>query len=166
MTNTLKDILVATDFSEASGTALLYGRDMARRFGARLHVIHVVDLLLAHVGAAEGFLGNIQELQDEDEAQAERELQALLSEDDRQNLRARTAVVTSSTPAEAIVEYAVAQRIGLIIMGTHGRRAVARLLLGSVAERVVRTAPCPVLTVRHPEREFVVPDELATAATT
>jgi len=49
-------------------------------------------------------------------------------------------------------------------MGTHGRGALARLMMGSVAERVVRLAPCPVLTVRHPEREFVRPDTLAAAA--
>ena len=54
--------------------------------------------------------------------------------------------------------------INLIIIGTHGRGAVAHLLMGSVAERVVRTAPCPVLTVRHPEHEFVVPDALTTTA--
>jgi nucleotide-binding universal stress UspA family protein len=158
--NMLKDILVATDFGEASNTALLYGREFARRFGARLHVIHVVDLLVAHVGASEGFITNLQELQEDDETQAERDLQALLSEEDRQVLRARTAVTTSSTPAEAIVEYAKAENIGLIVLGTHGRQAMARLLVGSVAERVVRRAPCPVLTVRHPEHEFILPDAL------
>jgi nucleotide-binding universal stress UspA family protein len=158
--NILKDILVATDFGEASNTALLYGRDLARRFGARLHVIHVVDLLVGHVGASEGLIGNLQELQEDDEAQAERDVQALLSDEDRQMLRARTVVTTSSTPAEAIVDYAKAQNIGLIVVGTHGRRAMARLFVGSVAERVVRSAPCPVLTVRHPEHEFIVPDAL------
>ena len=50
------------------------------------------------------------------------------------------------------------QKIDLIVMGTHGRSGMERLLVGSVAERVIRTAPCPVLTVRHPEHEFIVPD--------
>jgi nucleotide-binding universal stress UspA family protein len=162
--NTLKDVLVATDFGEASNTALLYGRELARRFGARLHVIHVVDLLVAHVGASEGFITNLQELQQDDEVQAEEDLQRLLSEEDRQALRARTVVTTSSTPAEAIVDYAKTANIGLIVVGTHGRRAMARLLVGSVAERVVRSAPCPVLTVRHPEHEFIVPDALQVVA--
>jgi signal recognition particle GTPase len=58
------------------------------------------------------------------------------------------------------VEYAKAERIDLVVMGTHGRVAVAHFLMGSIAERVVRTAPCPVLTVRSPEHEFVVPDAL------
>ncbi len=54
--------------------------------------------------------------------------------------------------------------IGCIVMGTHGRGAITRLLMGSVAERVVRSAPCPVLTVRHPQHEFVMPDLLTTTA--
>ena len=69
-------------------------------------------------------------------------------------------LITSNSPALAIVDYARQERINLIVTGTHGRGAVAHLLMGSVAERVVRTAPCPVLTVRHPEQEFVVPDAL------
>jgi nucleotide-binding universal stress UspA family protein len=63
-----------------------------------------------------------------------------------------------------IVGYAKENDVDLIIMGTHGRGAIAHLLMGSVAERVVRTAPCPVLTVRHPEHEFVLPDALAAVA--
>jgi nucleotide-binding universal stress UspA family protein len=69
-------------------------------------------------------------------------------------------VLVSNATAETIVDYARHHSIDLIVMGTHGRAAVAHLLMGSVAERVVRTASCPVLTVRHPEREFVVPDTL------
>jgi nucleotide-binding universal stress UspA family protein len=67
-------------------------------------------------------------------------------------------IVTSSAPAFAIVEFAKGSNVNLIVIGTHGRGGMAHLLLGSVAERVVRLPPCPVLTVRHPEREFVLPD--------
>ena len=67
---------------------------------------------------------------------------------------------TSDDPADAITEYAKTANIDLIVMGTNGRGAVAQLLVGSVAERVVRTAHCPVLTVKHPEHEFVLPDEV------
>jgi len=72
--------------------------------------------------------------------------------------------VRSLAPAESIVQYAKEYAIDLIVMGTRGNRALAHLLMGSVAERVVRTAPCPVLTVRHPEREFLVPDALVASA--
>ena len=64
------------------------------------------------------------------------------------------------TIAATIVAYAREKDIDLIVVGTHGRGLAAHLLMGSVAERVVRTAPCPVLTVRHPQREFVTPDAL------
>jgi nucleotide-binding universal stress UspA family protein len=84
---------------------------------------------------------------------------ALISDADRVGLRAQGVVVTSHVPAFAIVEYAKGHDVDLIVMGTHGRGAVAHLLMGSVAERVVRIAACPVLTVRHPEREFVLPDD-------
>ena len=62
-------------------------------------------------------------------------------------------------PTDEIVRYASEHEIDLIVMGTHGREGVARMLLGSVAEKVVRRAACPVLTVHHPEREFVLADE-------
>jgi nucleotide-binding universal stress UspA family protein len=79
-------------------------------------------------------------------------------------LNATAVLEISDHPAEEIVKHARAHNINLIVMGTHGRGAMAQLLVGSVAERVVRTAPCPVLTVRHPEREFVVPEILVAAA--
>jgi nucleotide-binding universal stress UspA family protein len=100
------------------------------------------------------------EVQQELEADSRRDTEALLDDEDRRDLHAVAATVTSNAPAEAIVEYARAHRMDLIVMGTHGRGAVARLFLGSVAERVVRTASCPVLTVHNPEQEFVHPDAL------
>ena len=73
-------------------------------------------------------------------------------------------VETGTNIAEAIVEYAKANSIDLIVTGTHGRGAVQHFLMGSVAERVVRTAPCPVLTVHAHERDFIVPDALCSVA--
>lgn len=73
-------------------------------------------------------------------------------------------MLASNSPALTIVDYAMGHRIDLIVMGTHGRGALAHMVMGSVAERVVRLAPCPVLTVRHPEHEFVRPDALVPVA--
>jgi nucleotide-binding universal stress UspA family protein len=161
---TLKNILVATDFSEPSDAALTYGRALARNFEATLHVVHVVGLVSSAAYGAEGYVAAVPELQQDIEDAARKQLDDRLVDNDARPLPTRRVLITSNAPALAIVEYAGRERIDLIVTGTHGRGAVAHLLMGSVAERVVRTAPCPVLTVRHPEHEFVVPDTLVAVA--
>jgi nucleotide-binding universal stress UspA family protein len=151
----LKSILVPTDFSEASAVALRYGRELADRFGASLHVVHVVEDRFMPGPSTEGYLplpGYFEEL----ERQAGERLNAMLSAGDRDRLRAKFETRRGS-PFVEIVRYAKCNDIDLVVMGTHGRGPIAHMLMGSVAERVVRKAPCPVLTVRHPEHEFVMP---------
>jgi nucleotide-binding universal stress UspA family protein len=160
----LKKILVATDFSEPSEAALAYGRELARTFGASLIVLNVVDNILTRAYGADGLVMVDPELQREVESAARQQVDALLFDEDRETLKATGMTVTSNSSAAAIVTYARDEAIDLIVMGTHGRGAVAHMLMGSVAERVVRTAPCPVLTVRHPEHEFVLPDALVAVA--
>lgn len=159
----LKHILVATDFSEPSAAALEYGRHFARAFGATLHVLHIAENVIARFGA-EAYPMILPDLQRDVEEAAEKRLAATIDDDDRRTLTVVPVVRTSAVPAAAIVEYAAQARVDLIIMGTHGRGAVAHLFVGSVAERVVRAAPCPVLTVHHPEREFIAPDALVAVA--
>ena len=161
---TLKNILVATDFSEPSDAALTYGRALAQNFTATLHVLHVVGNVSSAVYGPEGYATSVPTLQQGVEDAARRQLDDLLAGSDERLPATRRVLITSDTPALAIVEYAGRERIDLIVTGTHGRGALAHLLMGSVAERVVRTAPCPVLTVRHPEREFVVADPLVAVA--
>jgi nucleotide-binding universal stress UspA family protein len=161
---TLKNILVATDFSEPSDAALAYGRALARTFKATLHVLHVVDNLSAVLYGAEAYAIAMPGFQRDVEDAARRQLDELLVDNDPQPLPTRRVLISSTSPAAAIVDYAGLEPIDLIVTGTHGRGGVAHLLMGSVAERVVRTAPCPVLTVRHPEHEFVVPDTLVAVA--
>jgi nucleotide-binding universal stress UspA family protein len=156
----IKNILVATDFSACSEIALTYGRALAHQFGARLHVLHAVEPTLSDGTNAIGSVGLIPELQTAlDDAERAR-LEDLISADDRRTLQATTILRTLDTPAHAIVEYAQSDKIDLIVIGTHGRHGLAHAVMGSVAERVVRTASCPVLTVRDHEREFVGPDAL------
>jgi nucleotide-binding universal stress UspA family protein len=157
---TLKHILVATDFGEAADAAFAYGREFARTFSASLEILHVADDVFARGFGADGFLASYPEMQRDVEEAAAKRLDAMVSDEDRAVLNARTVIRVSSSPAMAIVDYAREAQVDLIIMGTHGRGAMAHMLMGSVAERVVRLAPCPVLTVRHPEHEFVVPDAL------
>jgi len=162
----LNHILVATDFSEAADVALAYGRALARRFGATLHVLHVVEDWGARFAEFPIYIDDLGRLRIEEEAAARARLHMLLSEEDRQALPAKAVVLTSTSPAATIVAYArdAMPRIDCIVMGTHGRGAVAHLVMGSVAERVVRAAPCPVLTVHHPQHEFVLPDVVTTTA--
>ena len=159
----LKNVLVATDFSEASDAALTYGRDLARSYGATLHVLHITESVLVRF-SIEAPIAYLPELQTQIDDAARRRIDALVTDQDRATIGARAVVITSPGTDEAIVQYAKDHRIDLIVMGTHGRRALSHMLMGSVAERVVRTAPCPVLTVRHPEREFVAPDALVAVA--
>ena len=159
----LKNILVATDFGEPSDAALTYGRDLARSYGSTLHVLHVVESAVASMADAES-IGVLLDLQAQIERNARKQMETTVTDEDRTTLHAKPVVLTSAGTAEAIVQYAKDHAVDLIVIGTHGRRALAHVLMGSVAERVVRTAPCPVLTVRHPEREFVAPDALVAVA--
>ena len=152
----IKNVLVATDFSEPSQAALNYGREIAGTFGATLHVLHVADSVYTQVG--EFYSGMMPELQQEVEDGARQQLEALLTEHDRTKLHAEPVVFMAASKAVAIVDYATQIEADLIVMGTHGRGAIGHLLMGSVAERVVRTAHCPVLTVHYPEHEFVLPE--------
>ena len=163
---TLKKILVATDFGDAAEVAFAYGRELARTFRATLDVLHVADNVMARSFVGDGYLATFPELQRDVEDAARKRLDAMICDEDRAILNAKPVLITSTSPALAIVEYAREAGVDLIIMGTHGRGAMAHLLMGSVAERVVRTAPCPVLTVRQPEHEFVVPDALVAVSRT
>jgi nucleotide-binding universal stress UspA family protein len=136
-------ILVATDFSAPSEAALVYGRALADKFDAALHLIYVADNLFLHA-----VVSDRRSL----EHAAMRRLQDRLTEADR--VRGAVAVVEhSNEPANEILQYAKSANMDLIVMGTHGRTGLGRFVLGSVAEAVVRTAPCPVLTVRSPDSD-------------
>ena len=158
----INKVLVATDFSDASESALLYGREFARTFGAALHVLHVVENSTTWA-SPESVSVDFVRLQAEREAGAQNALNRLVSAEDREQLKAVATIRTGSTIAFEIATYARDESIDLILVGTHGRGMMGHLLLGSVAEKVVRIAPCPVLTVRHPEHEFIQPDALVSA---
>lgn len=149
----LKQVLVAVDFDEMSNVALNYARSLARTFGARLHVLHVME---------NPFMRAMANDPHAIEAGITRRLLDTLTDEDRTVLHAVPVIRTSDSPPEEIIKYAQAEQIDLIVLGTHGRPGVAHFLMGSVAEKVVRTAPCPVLTLRHPEREFVRADTATT----
>jgi nucleotide-binding universal stress UspA family protein len=152
----LHRILVPTDFSKSSHNALTYGAEFAARFDAELHLLHVVQDLALFVPEAimlaPPMVPPIEQFVDAARAALDRAVQELAVP----NVRI-IPQVAEGAPFEEIIRFAREKDIDLIVMGTHGHTGLAHLLLGSVAERVVRRAPCPVLTVRHPEHEFVHP---------
>jgi nucleotide-binding universal stress UspA family protein len=156
----MQNILVATDFGEAADSALTYGRELAQRFGSTLHVLHVAENVYITAFGAETYASFAPDLQRDLEENAMSRLHEAVIDSDGSGPRTLPVVMTSSSPAFAIIDYAREHAVDLIIMGTHGRGALGHILMGSVAERVVRLAPCPVLTVRQPERDFVHPDGL------
>ena len=133
-------LLVPTDFSAPSDAALAYGRTLADAFGAQLHVLHLTGNLFLHAVVTD---------RQAIETAALRSLEERLSDDDRHRLRVVVAVEQSDAPADEVASYARSHNIDLIVMGTHGRGGVSHMLTGSVAEKVVRAAPCPVLTIRE-----------------
>jgi len=159
----LKNILVPTDFGEPSGQALEYGRHFARQFGARLHVLHTVENVMIP-GGAEVPVAAVQQVEQGLESVGHRQMEAAITADDRASLQVVTVVRGARAAAIDIIDYAREEQIDLIVMGTHGRGALQHLLMGSVAERVVRSAPCPVLTVHAVERDFLQPDALSVPA--
>jgi universal stress protein A len=142
MKNLITRILVPTDFSCPSERALDYAHNLADRFDASLHLLHVVNRpLLAEGLAAEAFMS--EKFESDMVRGTEARLRKLAPD-------AASTDVVFGYAAKAIVDWASQLGADLIVMGSHGRAGMAHLMLGSVAEAVVRTARCPVLTVRHP----------------
>ena len=145
-------ILVPTDFSEPSDEALEYAKGLASCLGSSIHVLHVLEDLAAHAWTTEVYVSALPGVHDEMERQARDRLDQALTPEEKAKYKAEVALRMGSAFVE-VVRYAREHGIDLIVMGTHGRGAIAHMLLGSVAERVVRKAPCPVLTVRHKSQQ-------------
>lgn len=157
----LTRILVPHDFSETSEAAVQYAVALARQFAADLDFLFVGDRGTQELESDLPFGSDGQVAPD-----VKDRLLKMLTPVDRVTLHPRF-FVRAGRPAAEIVHFAEQQRADLIVMGTHGRGFVAHVLMGSVAEQVVRTASCPVLTVRHPGRageSITVPVEALEAA--
>jgi nucleotide-binding universal stress UspA family protein len=160
MAQAISRILVPVDFSAHSDEALRYAVSLASRFGASLELVHVVDdPFSSGAWGSEGYVPNVTDLFENLMADAQRRLSELKDRVARDGIPVATAVL-KGRPPQAIVEHAKNGRFDLVVMGTHGRAGLAHLFMGSVAEAVVRRAPCPVLTVRQMPR----PGEQAASA--
>jgi universal stress protein A len=149
----LNRILFATDFSESAGTAREMARLLSSRFESELHMLHVVSDLslqvpefgmgLSFPSFADATAEHRREMKERTEASLDAEVDPAWLND-----HPVITAVRFGTPFLEIIRYAREHDIDLIVLGSHGRTGIAHVLLGSVAERVVRKAPCPVLTVR------------------
>ena len=151
MTPDIKRILVPLDFSTSSRRALDYAAGMALPFEASLHLVHVCEVPTMMTASMDAYAIAYSDWSQRLGEEAERELVKIAT-----TLKGRkvTTEVLFGNPARAIVEAAGTNDADLIVMGTHGHGAVMHMMMGNVAERVVRMAPCPVMTVREPrERE-------------
>lgn len=145
MSITLQKILFVTDFSEPARYAQQHAIQLAERFGAALHVLHAVsdDVFVPAPDLAEQWLHAEME-------RARKQLSADLG-----TVKA-VVEVRQGNAVQEILKYADEQQIDLIVIGTHGRTGLSRLLLGSIAEKVVRLARCPVMTIHPANHQFVM----------
>lgn len=148
----IKNILVPTDFSEPAEAALQYARTLAMEFSSRVHVLHIVPEPYAYPWGTELSTFSLANILSESETGARELLKAVAAGLD---LPADRVVTDASVgpPVDQILDYIGEKGIDLVVMGTHGRGMVGHLLIGSVAERVVRRSPVPVLTVHSAPTE-------------
>jgi nucleotide-binding universal stress UspA family protein len=144
--NRMRRILFASDFSSASRPAFAKALYMARAFHSELILIHAVEMTAPVVSAA-----TWNAIEREARAAAQKELDRLQRAARKAGVRAMTVIVEGYA-ADQIVRVAKARRAHLIVIGTHGRTGFSRMVMGSVATRVIASAPCPVMTVRGKRR--------------
>ena len=142
----IRKILAPTDFSDHAHHALGYARTFTERWDAELHLLNVIEPAVFPTEAGLTPIGTMN-LGEEMESSARVNIEKIASSEELAGLKTQTALAQGRA-SSAIIEYATANDIDLIIIATHGRRGLKHLIFGSTAERVVREAPCPVLTVR------------------
>ena len=152
----LRTILVPTDFSKSSASALTYAAAFAEKFGAEIHLLHVVQDLALFIPEAVLVAPPPAPPVEQFTVAARAALERVIGGLQRPGLTVHPQVA-EGTPYEEIVRFARERDVDLIVIGTHGHTGLAHILLGGVTDKVVRRAPCPVLTVRPHEHEFVHP---------
>jgi nucleotide-binding universal stress UspA family protein len=151
-------ILFPTDFSPCATQALDHALYLANKYKASLHVLHAIVLHEDDPHDPSAHFTDIAEIQQRLQDLARVEMQAAISARPDATgevvMRQRRGI----SAADVILEYAALENIDLVVMGTHGHRGLGHLLLGSIAERVVRFSPCPVLTIREHEKPKPIPE--------
>lgn len=148
----LKKILFPTDFSRCAEQALAHAVFLAEKYGSEIHVLHIVTLFEDQPSIVSDEIAETEDMIRRLEDIAEKQLIKVVDSHSADDMKIFTATKRGISAAPAILDYASDNDIDLIVMGTHGRRGLGHLLLGSAAEEVVRLSECPVLTVRESEK--------------
>ena len=151
----MNKILCPVDFSQSSDHALTYALEMARTFDAQLTLLHVVEVPFLPSYAMAG-VPDLSLPMEQIEEGARKGLARLADQCRTKHDKVATELRTGTAFME-IITFARQLDADLVVVGTHGRTGLSHLIIGSVAERVVRKAPCPVLSIRHPEHVFKMP---------
>ena len=152
----IKHILFPTDFSEPAQHAMRFAVSFAQEYGAKLTILHVVEDMANAIHFDLLQAPPLAQLLTESEERARAELAELMPTALSPPVESE-CLLRHGIPFVEIVRAAAEFKSDLIVLGTHGRTGLTHALFGSVAEKVVRKAPCPVLTVRHPEHKFEMP---------
>ncbi len=147
----IKKILFATDFSEGASCALPYAVDLAKRYDAKVYFIHVIYDFAKTTGWYVPHI-SIDEMYKDMEKSAKKELEKTFIEEMR-GFKNIEHIVLKGTPYEEIAKFVEENNIDMVVLGTHGRKGIDRMIFGSTAEQVVRNAPCPVLSVKIPKHQ-------------
>ncbi|BBO19128.1 universal stress protein family, Usp [Candidatus Brocadia pituitae] len=150
----IKNILCPVDYSVYSEMALNYAIEFAEKYHAKLYLMHVLDIRVYDINNPD--LYDINIVDEETLAKLRERLLRCVTEDTRGKI-AVEALIIQGVPFAEIIKVSKEYKIDLIVIGTHGRTGISHAIMGSVAEKVVRKAPCPVLTIRHPEHDFIMP---------
>jgi len=154
----IKKILVPIDFSDYSKGALRYAANFAKMFNAEMILVYVVEPVIYPPDFSMGQIA-IPSVNAEWDVKAKEELDKLAKTEIPDEIKV-TSIIKTGKPFLEIIDTAAEQKIDIIIIATHGHSGVEHILFGSTAEKVVRKAPCPVLTLREPIKGFMFREEM------
>lgn len=150
----IKNILCPIDYSICSEKALAYAIEFAEKYRAKLYLVHVLDIRIYDINEPDIYQVNM--VDQETIGKLRERLLRCVNEETKGRV-AVEAVVVQGVPFVEIIKASKDYIIDLIVLGTHGRTGLSHAIMGSVAEKVVRKAPCPVLTIKNPEHDFIMP---------
>lgn len=152
----IRTILHPTDFSETSKHALCYALSMTEEYNAKLYVLHVIEEVAKALYFDVMQTPHLEQIMADIETEATKALEGLVDADVRRQFQVE-CLIRKGVPFLEVIRAAEELKADLIVCGTHGRTGLKHALFGSVAEKIVRKASCPVLSVRHPEHKFEMP---------